>query len=134
MDWDTETAQAGNVHVVGWAFWFGWIGIFGFLIFFCCVFFFPLSYFQCSLSWCSFTRRVSQGQPAQGAGTVLMDPPVAREGRGYLFTFHTEIRLMKIFIDENVLLKHLVESAWLLLINREREKKRFCMWLLFHAV
>lgn len=46
-----------------------------------------------------------------------------REGRGDFFTFGAEIRLIKIFIDENELLKHLVESVWLLLVNSEREKR-----------
>lgn len=53
---------------------------------------------------------------------VLMDPPVGREGRKGVFVhLWCRNKTEEEFTDENVLFKHLVESAWLLLLNPERE-------------
>lgn len=53
---------------------------------------------------------------------VLMDPPVGRERRKGVFVhLWCRNKTEEEFTDENVLFKHLVESAWLLLLNPERE-------------
>lgn len=91
----------------------------------CFCFFFPMSYFQWSLSLVPSPVEGHRGSQHREVALLCLwiHQWAEIEGRGYLFTFHAEIRLMKIFTDENVLLKHLVESVWLLLINPEGEKK-----------